>query len=185
MQFFTLDRENTLKAGTTLILSESDNIYPYYSTIGLSSSTELQDHATELFPNGLSKFGWRYIKNRHTYGDNVNGFQHDISTLMEMNVEYVRRFAFSNLPSRLTAMFACENIEQARHLKVSWGCPDARIYMLEADIFYKADMHWLFLGTQNVQGSFLAHKYWSGAASNNPFWEYILPLPVKVIEEIN
>jgi len=37
---------------------------------------------------------------------------------------------------------------------------------------------------QNAIASFSAHRYWSGASTPIPKWEFVLNPPVRVIEEV-
>jgi len=184
MRLYTVDRSNSLRMDQILPLTETDPLsLPYWITEGLYSESDLREHTKMLFPEGLSFHGWRYAKERHTYGTSPN-FSHKATFLAEMNFEYVRKAYYPDKPSRFQSIFACETADEARAFKERFGRPDSKIYEIEGDDFLRVDMSLIFLGTQNVTGSFLAHKYWQGESGNNPFWEFIVKLPAQVIREV-
>jgi hypothetical protein len=183
MRLFTLDRANSLQENAILDLKNTDSSLPYWTTEGLFSEADLHEHLQTIFPEGLSMHGWKYAKERHTHGTRPN-FSHNVSCLAEMNFEYVRKGFFADKPSRFQSMFACESIEEAKIFKEKFGNVDNKIYEIEGRESLRVDMSLILLGTQNVTGSFLAHKYWRGEAGTNPFWEHIVKLPVQVLREV-
>jgi hypothetical protein len=181
MRLYTVDRENSLKEGISLELTKTSPYdLPYYLFEGLTTHEQLTAHTEKLFPNGLSHHGHKYLKGRHTYGTHPNYDIND-NVLTEMTFEYTRRLDFPHLPSRFQSMFASDTIETAKWFRKNYGAPQHLIYEIEATNFLKVDMNLLYSGVQNVAGSFFAHQYWTGKSSQNPYWEYIVELPVKVI----
>ncbi len=184
MRLYTVDRKGSLQAGQVLTLTKTDPLsLPYWKVIDLITEEDLAAHVQMLFPEGLSLHGWTYLKARHTYGTHPN-FQHNVTCLTEMNLEYVRKAYYPDRPSRFQSIFACEEICEAMSFRQRFGTTDAKIFEIDGNEVIRADMSLIFLGTQNVAGSFLAHQYWSGSGGRNPFWEFIIRLPATVVGEI-
>jgi hypothetical protein len=184
MKLFTVDRTGSLHEDQTVKLTTEDPYSsPYYEIPGLFVGVDLHEHLMNIFPDGLSMHGWNYLKHRHTFGT-VPNFVHETVYLTEMNLEYVRRSFFNDQPSRFQSIFACNTVNDATIFRSNFGLPDNNIYEIECEQFRKFDMNLIFLGTQNITGSFLAHKYWSGESGKNPFWEYIVGLPIKVSKKV-
>lgn len=188
MRLFTVDRGDILEEGKILTLTDSDpwdNIRPYTAATDLYSSGDLQRHVLSLFPDGLSHHGWAYMKAIHTRMQGPN-LLIDYSYLLEMNIEYVRKAYYPNAPSRMQSVFACETIDAAREFRKLCGplCAEKNIYAIESNNALRADMKLLLLGKRNAAGSFLAHKYWKGGSGTEPFWEFIVELPAKVIRKV-
>ena len=178
--FYTVDRAGSLSALQTITLDVNGlPDLPYWTMPGYFSEDDLRKHAQELFPEGMTRHGWYYLKQRHTYGAQPH-FTHETSCFTDMNFEYVRRISFPNLPSRFRSIFAWETLEEAQKFRREFNCETAAVYEVDGTTFFRADMSWLLLGTQNVTGSLLAHKYWSGLASPNPCWEIICEAPVTI-----
>ncbi|MGJ1348248.1 hypothetical protein [Sphingobacterium siyangense] len=185
-KLYTITQEGRFLPGQMLELSVSDTLnLDTFNLEGFFDQKELKEHALELFPRGLSWHGWRYLNTRHTYGDNVNGFYHDTSCLCEMNLEYVRRSFFSHSPSRLQSIFATETVEEAIKFRTRYREGKGKIFEIECNEYLKVDMNFIYLGVSNISGALLAHKYWQGMASANPFWECIVPLPATIVREVS
>lgn len=184
MQFYTLDRDGTLSPEQIIILNNVDPFNIRFANYEeFFNLDELKAHLHFLFPDGLSYHGWKYIKGFHTSG--VGPFSTDLSCISEMNFEYTRRAFYSDKISRLQSFFAVDAIENAYKFRDIYSADtNKKIYLVEAEEFLKADMNLIKLGTQNIAGSLLAHKYWRGEQSQNPFWEYLLKSPIKVIGEV-
>jgi hypothetical protein len=106
---------------------------------------QLRDHLQHLFPNGLSLHGWDYLTRRQLLIQ-VPGHpvQADYSLSLELLVEYVRRAAFPDHPSRLQSYFAFGSLEEATSSRTG-GQP---IYRLDADVALQLDQRWLRHGHQ-------------------------------------
>lgn len=185
MRLYTVDRGDLLKTVEKIELSLSD---PYDISngglAGLYMEQELYEHTLMLFPIGLSRHGWRYLKERHTYGDNNNGFTHNSVFFTEMNLEYVRRAHYSDKPSRMQSVFASETLVEAELFRRNYGHETHKIYEIDCERFLKVDMNYIYFGVHNISGSFIAHKYWQGKASPRPYWEYIVELPALIVKEV-
>ncbi|NVM64971.1 hypothetical protein FHW88_003260 [Mucilaginibacter sp. SG538B] len=184
MKFFTVDRAKTLNEGLTISLTNQD---PYniklWSVDNLLEEGSLRKHIQRLYPEGLSHHGWYYLNQRHTHGTHPN-FTHHMPIITEANIEHVRQAYFGSLTSRFQSIFACDSIEDAKKLRTQFRSEDSPIFELKTDNFQKCDMNWLFFGTQNITSSYLAHQYWEGKESPNPFWEYCIKLPVIIGDRI-
>lgn len=185
MSFYTVDRAQSLIEGTIIDLSREDAFKnPFWTLDGFFSQNDLEAHLQKIYPDGLSHHGWRYLKQRHTQGQ-YGSFSHDHSFLLEMNIEYVRQAYFPHKPSRLQSLFACLSLEDAETFKSTYGRPEDIIYEVQGEISHTADMKLTQLGVQNIAGAYLAHRYWNGESTENPFKEVILKLPVKVLAKIS
>lgn len=186
MVFYTADFEGKLEVNSEVFLLRDD---PYncvlYDVRGYYSEDVLKPHLADIYPEGLSYHGWRYLLERHTYGTSENGFQHNISFFIEMNFEYVRKLYFPDKPSRFQSIFACESLESLNDFINSFReGATYRILTIKADDFHVADMHWLKLATQNISASYMAHKYWEGAFTSNPFKEVLVKLPCRTLDVV-
>lgn len=165
MSFYTVDRAQSLIEGTIIDLSREDAFKnPFWTLDGFFSQNDLEAHLQKIYPDGLSHHGWRYLKQRHTQGQNSS---------------------FSHKPSRLQSLFACLSLEDAETFKSTYGRPEDIIYEVQGEISHTADMKLTQLGVQNIAGAYLAHRYWNGESTENPFKEVILKLPVKVLAKIS
>src|SRR4051812_11421635 len=84
--FFTVDRAGMLSEGTTIERVKWDDI----------ESPQLQSHLNNLFPNGFTLHGERYLLKQVLPGS---------CYLIEVVWEYVRRSHFFACPSRLESVF--------------------------------------------------------------------------------
>lgn len=102
-----------------------------------------------------------------------------------MILENVRKAYYPSLPSRYQSIFASASIEEAKMFRQKFGCPEDRIYEVTATECTRVDMNYIYLGTQNIAGSFFAHQYWSGKATKYPFFEYVVKLPAAISKEVS
>ncbi|SDI66878.1 DUF2441 domain-containing protein [Mucilaginibacter sp. P25] len=184
MKLFTVDRAQTLNEGLTISLTKEDphNI-KLWGVENLLDEESLKKHIQRLYPEGMSNHGWYYLNQRHTFGTYPN-FTHHIHIITEANVEHVRQAYFSSFTSRFQSLFACGSIQDALKLRTQFKSEDSPIFELETNFFRKLDMNWLFFGTQNITSPYLAHQYWEGKESLNPFWEYCVELPVTIGQRV-
>ncbi len=178
--FFFVDRYGTCAAGTELPLQTPHYNFGHATADKLETATEVESTLRELFPDGLSLHGQRYLLERYPYGQNVVA----VSPVIELVAELIRRLAYPQLPSRFQALFACETLDSARLFR-SRGQPFNRIFRVRGNSHFRADMNLLSLGPTAASSLNLVHKYWKGAASSEPFWEIILPPPVQVVEQVD
>jgi hypothetical protein len=166
-RYFTLDRAKTLKAGQRIDLVRYGDVTP----------PELQTHVNSLFPQGVTSHGERYLLRAETPANGVN-------SVIELLFEYVRRSQFPKCPSRFQSIFACKTIEEAEAFKNQHGTPDSLIWEVEASKGFRVDMKFLTLQGSLLILSYNAARYWEGLPSDaNPFWEFLLTPPVKVVRQ--
>jgi hypothetical protein len=167
---FHLDRAGQLSPGQVLGLTRH-----------AVSPPEVQDHLDLLFPNGVSLHGWNYFAQGGTRAT-------EASWNIELIWEYSRRFGHPDRPSRFESVFAWPTEQDAvqwlaaeRQRGNPW--PAARIWEVEADSAFRADMSLLTLGATILRASYDADLYWSGGANPDrpPCWELVLPVPVTVL----
>jgi len=168
MDFYTVDRRNSLSAGTICNLIVYSDIQP----------AALQNHVNTMFPEGVSTHGEQYFLKNESHST-------VISPMLEVVFEYVRRAKYPHLPSRFQCMFAVNSIEAANSFKSKYGSEFSPIYRVKSEIAIKADMNLLTAQTVLVT-SYFGNLYWSGEVhpEKEPFWEYLLPYPVTVCERI-
>jgi hypothetical protein len=167
MILFTVDRNNAYSSGYQLTNERFTDIHP----------DVLQAHVDTLFPNGLTKHGERhFLRDTNKHGV--------IEAEIELLFEYVRRGSFGSKPSRFQSVFATDSLDQAKAFRQRYGGGHESIWMLNGEPVFKADMSLLRRGATTLVSSWLAHEYWKGHASSDPFWEYLLLPPVTIAERV-
>jgi hypothetical protein len=180
---YSVDTHGSYCAGGSLELWTQDpNKRPFWRVPGRFDKKELEDHLVELFPEGLSPHGWRYMLDRFDFiRDPINNDAFVNHTWqVEFAFEMVRRAAFPKRNSRFQSYFAWETLDAAR----SFRRDGQTIYRTQAEKGFRADQNWLTLGTQGVATSLCAHRYWSGAASSESLWEIVLCAPVRIVDRV-
>lgn len=116
--------------------------------------------------------------------------------VIEFTYELVRRLHFPQMPSRLTSFFAVDHPALLTQHQ-QWGFPitnKSRLFALTApDDTPKFDANLLRGGivfggepSKHHMGALLpctydsAYQYWSGQATPNPKWEYLIQLPADL-----
>ena len=168
-RFFRVDQSMNLYEGQEINYINSDNIEP----------EELQTDINFLFPEGISNLGFSLI----------NKSANDISNLVELVFEYVRRSYFPEKPSRFQSIFAFDNIEQAKLFRYKYCDCKHKIWEVETMPSFRADMSLLDLpqDCSLLKLDHIAHLYWNSETEDTrcTFWEYLLVPPVKVIRKID
>lgn len=101
----------------------------------------------------------------------------------EMSFEWVRRAKFAHRPSRFESLFCCASPSEARLLAPDDdGAPLWRVELVEDVAPFRGDANWYALGGSALELSSNAHRYWEGEATSTPTWEWLCPLPVRVVE---
>jgi hypothetical protein len=179
---FTVDRGGLLSDGTVIDLARHDDLDP----------PQLQTHVDDLFPAGVSSHGNGYFLSgdQQATGSSAN---------IELIFEFVRRARFPQAPSRFASVFGCESEADARGFASHpvWGSAGAKIWEVESEDAFRADMSCLTLGGTILTVSLFAERYWSGLengidlifpdpqrAPTPPFWELLLTPPVKVLGRV-
>ena len=137
----------------------------------------LQAHVDQLFPDGLSIHGKRYLIDPDSRGNLP-------SAAIELLFEHVRRASFSECPSRFQSFFACTSIEDAHEFRKSYGNESVSIFEIYTENeFFKGNMRLLDNNQTNLVCSYLAHEYWTGNPGPSELvglTEVLLNLPVTV-----
>ena len=169
-KFYTVDRKETLQQGIEITLQKYNDIKPDY----------LQKHVDMMFPDGVTLHGEQYFLRNTTKGI-------IITPAIELLLEYVRRAFFQSLPSRFQSLFGFESIDYAKKFRSQYGNPNAPIWKVEVELYFRADMSLLTLANSLLFSSYFAYQYWSGdsSPSNKPFWEILLVPPVKILRKID
>lgn len=133
----------------------------------------------ELLSTGISLHGARYLL--------ANEHSPDISSLLcELVFEYYRLRDHSDQPSRLQSLFAFRGLADLLPFRKDGG----RIYRVYTEEkAAKFDMNALKLDFDPQEQAAITARYWQGKplcsdADYAPCWEYLLTLPVTVLEEI-
>lgn len=142
---------------------------------------DLEHLVQELFPEGLTKHGKRYLLDECLVISTPQGPAPQVPhiPMIELICELVRRLSFPNLPSRLQAVFAWASHDEALAFQREFG--GGTIYEVEADQYFRGDMKLLYLGGSGIGAWQFAMKYWRCQASPAPRWEYLLVPPVRVV----
>lgn len=175
-KFYSADRRWLYRDGP-LVLTK--NTYPTLKRMKddfLVSSEDLDRHVLDMFPEGLSIHGWFYAALSARYRDLMHP-----DAAQEIVFEYVRRAAFPHMPSRFQCFFAFDDLDRVKAFAAATS-PVYRVVELRAEKFVRLDMNWVIIPKQTAGLSYVAHQYWSGAATGKPDWEYLLVPPVDVIE---
>ena len=175
-EFFTVDRAGSLTEGIVDLTRWNDVDPP-----------ELQTHVDELWPEGVSQHGDRYVL--------ISGAS---GLLPEPNIEllweYARRAFAAAAPSRFQSFFAFESIEAAQRFRAEFGGGSGTIWHLTTEgSSFRADMRWLTLKGSALMVSHAAVSYWRQRSSSElpprlgprePLWEVLLTPPVKITERV-
>lgn len=176
--YFHIDRTHLLKPGD-VVKKEI-----YYNECILSVFKPFLDsgfasHITELCKDGLSLHGARYLIRIARNEINFANFA------TELYFEFIRWKHYPHLPSRLQSLFAFDKYSAA--LEFARDNPDSRIFEIDfSGRCFIADMNLLRLDLTPETQEYYARSYWAGKAFkiDNPRWECVIDLPVKVINEI-
>lgn len=174
-EFYHADRSCSLQAGqvvTTL-------------PVNIADSPAIQAYFQQIYPRGISVHGARYLFDSP---EQTQGMARYIETV----IEYERRLFFPGLPSRVESMFGCGTLQEARVFRNTYQNrqPNGEMYpsiiwRVECEAAFRADIQLLNLPAAMFPLSFAAQKYWRGEMlEHDPVWEWILPLPVHVVEAV-
>ena len=147
----------------------------------LESLPEISATLSKHFDAGLSLHGQRYLLEHYHFGQATVA----VSSMIELAAELMRRWQFSDRPSRMQAFFACESLEAAKQFRAQYCHPYSRIFSVTADEYFRADMELLNLGPTGASSLNLLQKYWQGDASKSPFWEILLRAPLRLGAQID
>ena len=145
------------------------------------TSSKLPAEAAKLnamFPEGVSFFGATIMLHM------------DIAckdAIVEQILETIRRQFREkcnvDYPSRMSSLFACADIQSAQAFKNNFQREHGTIWEVECEDFFKGDMNYVCHDVVNDNN--LAVYYWQGRQRGpEPFWEYLLRPPVKVLRQV-
>ena len=181
--YFHVDRSSALVAGTDVIADRDYTSCSFYPVQDHFHRSDLEALVDELFPGGMTRHGKQYLLSEplviRTQQGPLPAVPH--IPMIELISELVRRLLFPERPSRLTALFAWESLDEAIRFRNETG--GGKIYHVEANEIFRGDMKLLLLGGSGVGAVQFARKYWRGDSSPQPRWEYLLVPPVRVIAE--
>ncbi len=157
-----------------------------------------------LFPDGVSKHGERYLK------DSVYTFEHPFNyaeiylsnqlcsiSITEYVFELIRRLYFPNALSRMTSLFAFPKLDDLNSWE-AYTFQDSSIFEITTTEEYPIyDANFLLGGLclskpeEKIYQGFSprlnfenAFNYWSGKFSSKPKLEVLLPLPLTIGKRI-
>ena len=94
---YSVDKHGSYCAGGSLVLWTQDpKDRPFWRVPGRFEKKELEDHLVELFPEGLSPHGWRFMLDGYEYTRDpiTNDAFVNHTWQVEFTFEMVRRAAF-------------------------------------------------------------------------------------------
>ncbi|QAA31176.1 hypothetical protein [Clostridium manihotivorum] len=188
MKFYHMARKGYLSQGQVIQSRHIDNI----QCMDEYTSSMLQDYFNNTFTNGVCVHGEHYFA--------VGGGYTYIYPITELLLEKGRQAIDKNLPSRVNAIFSLDNIDRFNQLcsLMKVNLEDYDIWEVESENSFRGDMflidtiQGLVISNQSILiASMLIDYYWKGEPlqkflkSDEPFWEYLLQPPVKVIKKVN
>ncbi len=181
--YYHSDRAERLQTGTVI---ELEPYRPEESTLLLfrcCMDDAFLGHLTRLMREGISLHGARYLL-MPGHAPNY------ISLATELAYEAYRWKHEPGTVSRLQSLFAWRNLEDA--VRFGKQARQGRIYRVRCSEGEKPlpyDMNGLKLSYDPEEQERYAERYWAGKpasadADYKPCWEYLLRLPVTVLEEV-
>lgn len=196
--FFHIDRTNSLELGDELGLGWS---FRLGSEKAPQVEPENKQILQEMYPEGLSRHGFRYASAMVGEDTNVNTpgeskplvtalpvsdsnsppiFSEPNSARYEWLFELVRLAEFESCHSRFQAVFGWQNKSDIEDLSPVRD-RDSQLVKLSCDSYDKRDMNLLEFRSFS-SGIETARKYWRGDTSPDPTWEILMQPPVEVVE---
>lgn len=169
MELFTVDRSGRLCEGMVFELTERKYGFP----------SEIDERVKELCPHGVSFHGDRYLLRGKDY---TNPAEADLELLFDL----VRRIHYPEAPSRYHSMFAVDSLEAALEMATKMNVTNPRVFRLESDRAFRADMRLLNHSGTALGKYHLASLYWSGKPlpKGTPTWEWLVPCPVVIGKQV-
>lgn len=185
--FYHIARKGLLKEGQVIdskVINDIRCIDDYTSDL-------LQSYFNNTFNKGVCLHGEHYFS--------TGGGYTYVLPLTELLFEKGRQSVNKELPSRANAIFAVDNIDKFEELcsLMKTNIKEYDIWEVESEINFKGDMflidtvQQILLSNQSILiASMLIDYYWEGESlqkfmkNEEPFWEYLLVPPVKVINKL-
>lgn len=196
--FFHIDRTNSLEPGDVLELDWSFRL-------GASEcpevSPENEQILRDMYPEGLSRHGFRYASAMVVEDNNVSVpgkskplvtaipisntnpeyiFSDPHSARYEWFFELIRQAEFESCQSRFQSVFGWRDKSDIETQTAVQG-RDTQLVKLSCENYEKKDEEFLkFNSFSSAMKN--ARKYWSGDGSPDPTWEILMEPPVQVVE---
>ena len=167
MKYYHVDRAGRL--GSCRVIELFDD-YELNGDPGLCKA--LGAHAAELYPEGITEHGNRYI------------FDSTENSLLESSFELVRMLKYPSKLSRFQAFYAVSGEQLGRMMKKIGANSNTDVYEVSAECIERYDMN-LLLGNCFLMQEYYAEQYWSQKTSGNPLFEYLMKPPVQIIRKLS
>lgn len=177
MKCVHIDGDSSLTEGLNLTLLKSSTFY---------LPPVILEWARELFPDGLSTWGWRcipfiYAIDHGIFNERDRNFS---NSLIEYEFEAIRRRDFPQMPSRLQCMFAAATIEDLFNDWPTLFKANSSFWEISCNASYSMDATFLDAYAASVgheqddsaSGIENIYKYWRCERSPSPRIELLLPL---------
>jgi hypothetical protein len=180
-RYFTVDRSSGLQPGSQVVADLDFQGCRFFPVQDHFTRADLEHLLRELFPEGLTKHGKKYLLDECLVISTPQGPAPQVPhiPMIELLCELVRRVSFPTLPSRMQALFAWGSRDEALVFQHEFG--GGTIYEVEADQYFRGDMKLLYLGGSGIGAWNFAMKYWRREASPDPRWEFLLVPPIRVV----
>lgn len=181
--YYHSDRADALRPGTVVELEQYRPEESRLMLLGRCCDGDFWGHLSRMMQKGISLHGARYLM----MSDHMPDFD---SVAMELVYEEYRWRNKLRVPSRLQSLFAWRNLDDAVRFGREAG--RGRIYRVQCsdtDRPLPHDMNGLKLFFNAEEQEHYAALYWDGKpfcsdANYKPRWEYLLKLPVTILEEV-
>ncbi len=181
MELYTLDRSGSCTIGSSLILQPPLYDSDHFHGQDLETSSEIVDTLRWLVADGLTSHGRRHLMEPF----NLNQGFVQANPIVDLVFELIRIHGYPDKPSRYQSVFGATTADGIRQFRSEFGQPHQRIFKVECQKYFEADMRLVSLGASAASAINLARKYWSGQSSVNPLWEVLMVPPVLVLEQID
>lgn len=168
--FYTLDRRGVLRENETFQLNHIPTANP---------------HQNPIYEAGLSNHGVVY---HSEFG--IHNQANIASGVIEYSLELVRQLHFPQKPSRLQSMFACEELDHAKHFRgLTQSKISTPIFEVTTENYHRGDMNIYNAGCSMAEFHHRIMAYWQGETFSLspdyvPFWEIVIPLPVTIGRQV-
>jgi hypothetical protein len=96
-------------------------------------------------------------------------------------LETIRRNDYPHLPSRFTVFFAWQSLKDLERSRTQLD-EQGIAWAVEGEAGFKSDMNLFWAHDQGWP--MCAHAYWSQQPTDDPLFDYLLKLPVRVVERM-
>lgn len=183
--FYHVDSWDSFETGQVITLNEipTDSITSHIINGERIPENSIQSILSEYYSEGLSFHGLRYT-GTHPQVNPAQINQTRKSFFYEQFLENIRLNHHPSKLSRFQAFFACKTVEDAKNFadKYRNDNDEVKIWKVKGEAKHKGDYQLTELPAQYGAALQMAMMYWRGESCNkNPFWEYLLRPPVKVL----